>query len=127
MPRCPLLIVEDDDDTLSALVEWFRLEHFDPVGVSDARSAVEKWDGGLRPAAIVLDLGLPGISGEQFLRARLLRPRFATVPALVVSGRSIEPEELDGLRVVEIVRKPFDPTMLVEAVRRHIPYRARPD
>lgn len=122
-PGC-LLIVEDDGDTLSALVEWFRLEGFDPVGVKDASSALRRWDGGLRPELIVLDFGLPGISGEQFLRDRLRQPQFAGVPAVVISGRKVDPLRLAGLRVVEILRKPFDPSALVTAVRRHARPRA---
>jgi two-component system, OmpR family, response regulator len=65
-PRGPnesrILFVEDDEDFASCFAEMFRMDGHD---VRLARDAIEALDavGYCRPDVIILDIGLPGMSG----------------------------------------------------------------
>ena len=113
----PVLVIEDDEDTRVAVVEVLRLEKIQAVGVRDGAAAIDQFHQGLRPSVIVLDLGLPLVSGEQFLKARRLERDLAKVPVFVITGREVKAPEFEGLNVKDILRKPLDPAQIVEAVR----------
>jgi DNA-binding response OmpR family regulator len=112
-----VLVIEDDDDTRNALVEVLLLEKIRAVGAGDGATAIDHFHQGLRPAVIVLDLGLPLVNGEQFLKARRLDPTLASIPVLVITGLDAKPEDFSGMNVKDVLRKPFDPLRIVEAVR----------
>jgi len=115
----PVLVIEDDDDTRTALVEVLHLEKIRAVGAQDGAAAIDHFHEGLRPAVIVLDLGLPLVSGEQFLKARRLDPALASIPVVVITGREAKAEDFSGMNVKDVLRKPFDPWRVVEVVRRY--------
>lgn len=110
-------MIEDDEDTRTAIVEVLLLEKIRAVGARDGAAAIDHFHDGLRPSVILLDLGLPLLSGEQFLKARRLDPVLAKVPVLVITGREVQPGDFEGMNVKEVLRKPFDPWKIVEAVR----------
>jgi len=112
-----VLVIEDDDDTRTAIVEVLHLERIHAVGVRDGAAAIDQFHNGVRPSVIVLDLGLPLVNGEQFLKARRLDRDLAKVPVFVITGRDAKASEFEGLNVKDILRKPFDPEQIVEAVR----------
>jgi DNA-binding response OmpR family regulator len=112
-----VLVIEDDEDTRIAIVEVLRLEKIHAVGVPDGGAAIDRFHQGLRPSVIVLDLGLPLVSGEQFLQARSLDRELAEVPVFVITGRDVKAHDFEGLNVKDVLRKPFDPDQIVEAVR----------
>ena len=111
-----VLVIEDDEDTRVAIVEVLHLEKIRAVGVRDGAAAIDQFHQGLRPAVIVLDLGLPLVSGEQFLKARRLDGELARVPVFVITGREVKPDEFEGMNVKSVIRKPFDPAQILEAV-----------
>jgi DNA-binding response OmpR family regulator len=115
----PVLVIEDDEDTRTAIVEVLILEKIQAIGVRDGAAAIDQFHEGLRPSVIVLDLGLPLVNGEQFLKARKLDRELAKVPVLVITGRDVKAHEFEGLNVKAVLRKPFDPGQIVEAVRAY--------
>ena len=69
------------------------------------------------PDAVVLDLGLPLISG-QVVRAEIAsQSHLRQIPVIVVTGQT---GNLDYLDVACVLRKPVSPDELVKAVRRCI-------
>lgn len=59
---------------------------------------------------VLLDLNLPDMRGEEFLRRIRILPEYDRIPIIVVSGESL-PDRLDALPklgVTEILFKPFD-------------------
>jgi DNA-binding response OmpR family regulator len=69
-----------------------------------------------KPALIVLDLGLPGLDGLEFMR-RIRRE--SDLPILIVTARSSESDKLLGLEIGadDYVTKPFSTAELVARVR----------
>ena len=84
--RGKLLIVEDDDDVSAFLARFLRQNH-DVDLIENGRTAVEKFVAHIYDA-ILIDLGLPGLSGDQVLQAfRETDPSFA---AILVTGWQLE-------------------------------------
>src|SRR2546427_10632536 len=82
-----VLVIEDDPDVRKLITESLRAAGLDAlpafVGAQALRTALAR-----KPAAIVLDLGLPDFDGAQFVaRWRERRPDALGVPIVVLSGR----------------------------------------
>ena len=77
-----ILIAEDNRDSADSLKALLEALGYDPYISYDGESAVRA-AAELRPDAIVMDIGLPGISGyEAARRIRALEP---ALPALIVA------------------------------------------
>lgn len=71
------------------------------------------------PAAIVLDIGLPGMDGWEVLRRLREDPRSAHVPVLVLTAHAQEEYRLEADRrgADAFMTKPFEPDALRGAVQ----------
>lgn len=112
----PLLIVEDESDTNSLLCQLLERDGFECCGVTDGAAAL-KMVSHRRPAAVLLDLMLPDISGyEVFTRMRSGSLR--TPPVIVVSALDDEDSRrrCRDLGADAYISKPFAPQTLFEEV-----------
>ncbi|MEN8151548.1 MAG: response regulator transcription factor [Planctomycetota bacterium] len=121
-----VLIVEDEAPIRDGLVDRFGREGFDAVGVGDGESAAEALAGGGFDL-VLLDLMLPGMSGEEVLVA--MRERGDHTPVVVVSARGREPDRvlLLTLGADDYVVKPFSVRELVARARAILRRTAPPD
>jgi diguanylate cyclase (GGDEF)-like protein len=107
-----VLAVEDDPPTLE-LIAAVLAPLGEVVTAGSGEEALAVLDEG-EYAAILLDVGLPGIDG--FETARLIKERAATrhVPIIFLTGRIGEEEVRRGYAVgaVDYVLKPFEPEIL---------------
>jgi len=103
-----VLIVEDDKGITSFLVKGFRAEGYVPIAAESGAtaiglltSAVENFD------VVLLDLGLPDMTGEEVLRR--VRLRDATLPVIILTARDGIGEKVRGLDLGanDYVTKPF--------------------
>lgn len=72
------------------------------------------------PGLLLLDLDLPGMNGIETLRRLRALPGLARVPVIFLTAAN-DPSvdaELRILGVREVLRKPFRPRLLVEAIAR---------
>jgi DNA-binding response OmpR family regulator len=111
-----VLIVEDDPLLGDALVAGLRQRGFEPDWVQDGREAqivmrVEPF------AAILLDLGLPGLTGLELLRSE--RARGNKVPVLILTARDAVQDRIKGLDsgADDYVVKPTDLDELAARLR----------
>lgn len=91
--RATVLVVEDDEDTRSALVRALKARGFRVEAAEDGRSALERW-AARRPDVVLLDLGLPDLEGIRIIR-RIRRE--ATTPIVVLSARGAEATKVEAL------------------------------
>ncbi len=82
----PLLLIEDDYDVREALTEVLRDAGYSVVWASDGADAMRALRGGLRPAAILLDLMMPVMDGFQFRAEQESDPALADIPVIVVTA-----------------------------------------
>ncbi len=118
--RVRILHVEDDD-SLRNLVRMTleAIGGYDVFSAASGRAALElAW---LHPPALVLlDLALPDMNGIETLRSLRCIPGLQEVPAVFLTSTA-EPAgeaELRALGVREVLRKPFRPRLLVQAIGR---------
>src|SRR5512134_176977 len=111
-----VLVVEDDPLLGDALIIGLKQREFEADWVQDGRDAqtairVEPF------AAIVLDLGLPGLSGLELLRSE--RARGNKVPVLVLTARDAVQDRITGLDsgADDYVVKPTDLDELAARLR----------
>jgi DNA-binding response OmpR family regulator len=116
MARPRVLIIEDDPDFRALLTHVLEQEGYD-IAAADSVLGAAALARRLRPAAILLDLGLPYRSGAALLAELKADPRTAGIPVLVVSGMpEVLPAERRAL-VAGVIAKPFDTRALLDAVR----------
>lgn len=111
-----MLIVEDEP-TISDLERLYLSGAGFGVHVeSDGLRALDAVDR-LRPVAIVLDIGVPGVDGIEVCRT--LRGRGDWTPVVFVTARDDEVDRIVGLELGadDYVTKPFSPRELVARVR----------
>jgi len=92
-----VLIIEDDWAFATLLKAEFAAEGLSTVRAADAETA-ERLLVDVTPLAIVLDLALPGLQGEDFL-ARLWAGGGARLPVVVLTMKNLKPPEISALEL----------------------------
>jgi len=124
-----VMIVDDDLDLRNALADVLTMEGYEARPVRSADAAWAELVAGAKPAAIVLDQWIAGMSSGEFV-GRLRASAFADIPLLMLSGAPAARKLAQDLDAV--LRKPVESTTLVRAVdkligaRRSPPVRAQP-
>jgi two-component system, OmpR family, KDP operon response regulator KdpE len=100
-----ILVVEDDDETRTALRRDLAARGLDVDEAADGTAALQRWDA-RRPDLVLLDLGLPDLDGIRVLRH--IR-REATTPVVILSARDAEAAKIEALEAGadDYVTKPF--------------------
>lgn len=111
-----ILIVEDDAVLARGLTASLRLSGFaidhEADGADAAAIAIAE-----PYALVILDLGLPGLSGFEVLRQ--IRVRGCDVPVLILTARDAVADRVKGLDLGadDYLQKPFEPAELEARVR----------
>ncbi len=124
LPEAPadVVVVDDDPDLNEMIGSYVELAGYTYRSALDGKSAVLELRA-QRPGLVLLDLMLPDIDG--FEVCRLLQASESTrgVPVVFVSGVH-EQDARQRARACgarEYVTKPFDPSELIEVIRRNMP------
>ena len=113
--RVVVLVVEDDPD----LRQLYRdaLSHiagYAVVAVEDGIDALRYLDVASMPAAVLLDLELPRLSGRDLRMELAAHEATRNIPIVVVTGN---PGEIDPSDVACVLTKPVDAESLVKSVQ----------
>jgi two-component system chemotaxis response regulator CheY len=117
-PAPIILVVDDELEIRCAIDDILQLEGYRTALAKDGQEALELLEGGLRPKLILLDLMMPRMSGEQFLRRRAEQPTLREIPVVIVSAMPYEARALAPL-VEGVLAKPFLLEQLLEVVAEH--------
>jgi len=111
-----ILVVEDDRAVQKALLRLFESEGFAVDVRADGKSALDAFRSA-PPAAIVLDLRLPAMSGRDVCRE--IKSQSPAIPIIVLSAASDVSDKvlLLELGADDYVTKPFSPRELLARVR----------
>jgi len=96
-----VLIVEDDVGFARLLEAELAVQELSSVWAPDAETA-ERLIAQMSPRAVVVDLLLPGASGEEFIN-RLGSSGSGRVPIVVVSIKELEADEMLALRTAGVI------------------------
>jgi CheY-like chemotaxis protein len=124
-----ILVVDDERDICNTLADILRDEGYDvqcAYGAEEALTLLERADAAnVLPQLCLVDLLMPGMSGEEFRRRQLASPRLAAIPTLLMSAMVMSPQRR-GLAsaatttnddTVEWVEKPFVLERLFDTIR----------
>ncbi len=103
-PTKSILIIEDDHDARVALRMVFEDMNFEvftaPNGLEGIKILFEH-----KPNLIILDLMMPLMTGEEFLRVKSGTPEWAQIPVIVISASQ---EHLNSVQIMPKLKKPLD-------------------
>jgi two-component system, OmpR family, response regulator VicR len=110
-----ILVVEDNVIASKAITSKLREELFDVRVAADGNEAIEAFDE-TRYDAVLLDLILPGVSGEDVLRH--IRDQ-SDVPVIIISAKDTDVEKAInlGMGADDYLSKPFSMLELVARVK----------
>jgi CheY-like chemotaxis protein len=91
--RSPLrvLVVDDHADTAESLALWLTRRGFETHVALDGARGLAAADT-LKPQAVLLDLGLPGMDGYEVARRLRARPTTTRLTLVAVSGLDVQVE-----------------------------------
>jgi signal transduction histidine kinase/DNA-binding response OmpR family regulator len=123
--RHDLVLVIDDDPVVHDLLT--RLLNREGLQVASALSGAEglRLASELRPAAITLDVLMPGVDGWAVLTALKGNPTLADIPIIVVT-MTHDKNMGYALGAADYLTKPIEPARLTSVLRRHISVSSRP-
>jgi CheY-like chemotaxis protein len=104
-----ILLVEDDPLIVEVLTSFFASTPLNLVHAANSTEALNCVND-QSIDLVLLDLGLPGLDGFQFLREVKISPKTSDIPVIVLSGHNSPVEKIRGfeLGAVDYQTKPFD-------------------
>lgn len=117
-----VLVVEDDSSLRTALSEHLEARGFEVTAVSDGISAIEI----LRMMdhdAVLLDLGIPRMSGTKFLHELRREPEISDIPIVLLTGS--DEQDIDRAArhgVFAVHRKPTKAKHIARSLRSAVYY-----
>jgi two-component system response regulator RegX3 len=115
-PRNTVLVVEDEESFIEALVVGLKREGFRVKVARDGLEALDVFEA-TRPDLVLLDVMLPKLSGVDVCRE--IRARSSRVPIIMVTAKGSEIDTVVGLEVGadDYVTKPYRLRELVARMR----------
>ena len=121
MDKKTILIVDDNADTRLVLSARLNAHHYHTVFAADALQAMSV---ALkeRPAAILLDLGLPGGNGLLVLQRFKANTSLGGIPVIIVTAEDPQVAEACTIEAgaVAFLQKPVDQDKLIAAVQQAV-------
>ena len=108
-----ILIVDDDADCAEALGDTLQDVGYRVAMVGSAIAALRRLESE-RPSLIILDLLMPGMSGEEFLARHHADPLLSGIPVIVLTATPSEFRASDGR--TPVLCKPVNPAELLDLV-----------
>lgn len=115
-----IMVVEDDPNLREAIVDTLQLAQFNVVEADCAERALEVLDTSSDIAMIVSDVNMGAMSGHDLLQQ--VKLNYAHIPVLLITAYASISESVKAMRegAVDYLVKPFEPTALVDTVKRFI-------
>ena len=118
MQNKTILVVEDEPDIQELICYHLTKEGFPTLKASNGQEALDYIEHD-KPALVLLDLMLPGISGIEVLKTIRFTWHLPELPVIIVSARTDETDVITGLELGadNYLAKPFSPKVLVANVK----------
>jgi len=114
-----IIIVEDEQDAAEMFAEMMRVNGFRVLKATGSKPAMNMIDDE-QPAAVILDIMMPDISGLEVLRHIQRTEGLAKIPVIVVSAKCLPADIKTGLEAGASIylTKPVDYLDLKQAVEK---------
>jgi DNA-binding response OmpR family regulator len=108
-----ILVVEDDGDLRRLYRTTLTIAGYEVEEAADGLDALHRMDAH-RPDLVVLDIGLPALSGLAVQQEIAAHAYTRQIPVVVVTGTTMN---LDHVDVACVLRKPVEPDELLKTIR----------
>jgi CheY-like chemotaxis protein len=115
--RKKILVVDDQPYIRDVHVLLLRAAGYEATALASATEALARLSD-VRPDLILLDMGMPGMNGRQFLARLRADPAWAELPVIVATGLGAEGLDALGDTTTDVLAKPFTEEALLATVRR---------
>jgi len=118
----PVILAVDDAAELLALIGKALVADYKVKLASDGEKALALAAEAPQPDLVLLDVGLPGMSGFEVCRRLKAQPDTADIPVIFLTGKSEAADQVEGLDLgaVDYITKPVNAKLLLARVRTHL-------
>jgi DNA-binding response OmpR family regulator len=120
-----VLIVEDDADIRELLKVFLEADGYQVRVAADGIDALAQLQNGFKPRMILLDLMMPRMDGEQFLKQMRAAGKFAKIPVVIMSGHCAGRITASQIGAACCLMKPVELEELLGTVRRLVSIRSK--
>ena len=116
-----ILVVDDERHIARFLVYVLTKEGYEAQAVYDGEEALAAAEA-FAPDAVLLDLLLPKLSGQEVLSRLRANPKFAGLKILMLTGCPVQEEDTSesiNSRADAYCLKPIGPSVLIDLLRQH--------
>ena len=117
-----IVVVDDESDIVSILSEFLAGEGYEPVPFVTGAAALD-YLRATRPALLITDLLMPGMSGQELIRGT--RAVHGDTLPIVVMSASVNLGSVTDLPIQVFLSKPFDLDELSDVIERFVTARHR--
>lgn len=113
-----ILVVEDEPDIRKLVHYHLAQERYKVMEAEDGENALRLIQRD-KPNLVVLDLMLPGLSGQELCKILKSKPDTAALPILMLTAKAGEADKVLGLEIGadDYLTKPFSPREMVARVK----------
>lgn len=118
------VLVVDDSSTMRQMVA-FTLKNagYDVVEAGNGKEAVDKLNGGTKPALVVTDLNMPEMDGITLITEIRKMAAFKFTPILMLTTESADDKKKAGQAAGATgwIVKPFNPEQMLKVIQKVLP------
>ena len=115
-----ILIVDDEEGFRDGVADLLQMEGYTVSVAPDAVEAVRVLPV-FRPEVILLDLRMPNLDGEAFLRGMTGLPASRGVPVVLISAKEDLPQIANRTGAAGYLSKPFEAPQLLSLLEKVLP------
>ncbi len=106
--ECDILVIDDYEPTIDFITKYFRKRNINIQSAHSAENAMLKLKN-LTPRLILLDIGLPGIDGDEFCKNLKMKPSTRDIPVIFITAYTNSSTRmlLNETKAVDLIQKPF--------------------
>ena len=106
----PILIVADDDEVNRTVIAETFHDDYEVIQARDGSETVDLINRYYSSTSVLLlDISMPKMDGYQVIRYMKERPKYKSIPVIVVSGYTENEEQALALGIEDVIVKPFNP------------------
>jgi len=118
-----ILVIDDDEDIRDLLAMILSAEGHEVAMAVDGVAGIDQLRVGGRPSLILLDMMMPRLDGEAFLKAMRSNPNTADIPVIILTGHPAARKKAADLGTAGCLVKPVELAELLRMVQQAVSLR----
>jgi two-component system alkaline phosphatase synthesis response regulator PhoP len=117
--KIKVMVVDDEPDIVKIVKISLELANYEPIEAGSGEECLEKLEKGEKPALILLDIMMPGLSGFEVCEKIRKNDGLKGIKIVMLTAKGQKGDAEEGLKAGadDYIIKPFDPYELIEQVK----------